>query len=80
MAYVEFKPLNLLQVYAYGVLSRLFIVHIVDSMGRQVNMPILVIWYFILPEIENKRPLCERFGGAYGSSLPLIEPNTVLHK
>lgn len=55
-AYIEFKPLNLLQVYPYGVLSRFIIVHIVDPMGRQVDMPILVIWYFILPATKNKWP------------------------
>lgn len=55
-AHIEFKPLNLLQVYSYRVLSRLLIVHIVDPMGRQVDMSILVIWYFIFPETENKCP------------------------
>lgn len=63
-AYVEFKPLDLLQVYSYGVLSRLFIVHIVYPMGRQVDMPILVIWYFILPGAENKCLWYKEFGGA----------------
>lgn len=47
-SHIIFMSLNVLQVQCNRVLSGVRLVHIADTVGGQVDLPILLVWQLIL--------------------------------
>ena len=58
--YIEFKSIHILQLDGNGMLSRLSVIHVTDTIGCKVGMAILVAGDLELPVTSVSGPgLCE---------------------
>jgi hypothetical protein len=53
-AYIELIAIHFLQIYRDRIPPRVVIIHVTYSMRRQVDLPILVIWNLVFPNVSSK--------------------------
>ena len=46
-AYIKIISFNIRELYRHRALARICVVHVADTMGSQVNLSILQIWYLV---------------------------------